>query len=107
MGHLKANLAGGERAEIVNGTISFCLIKVSESKYSVDSFVLSFTGRRLLSKEPENLISWQDRSAESVFSNLFPERGTSVFFALRHAMYLLREMHNENKQRLRSECVAF
>ena len=63
--------------------------------------------RRLLSKEPENLISWHDRSAESVFSNLFPERGTSVFFALRHAMYLQREMRNENKQRLRSERVAF
>ena len=83
-------------------TISFCLIK-----YPIGSLVLSFTDRRLLSKEPENLISWHDRSAESVFSNLFPEWGTSVFFALSHAMYLLREMRNENKQRLRSERVAF
>ena len=106
VGRLKANLAGEERAEIVNGTISFSLIKVSESKYLIDSFGFFFH-RRLLSKEPENLISWHDHSAESVFSNLFPERGTSVFFALRHAMYLLREMRNENRQRLRSERVAF
>ena len=33
-------------------------------------------------------IYWHDRFAESVFSNLFPKRETSVFFALRHAIYL-------------------
>ena len=47
-------------------------------------------------------ISWQDRSAENVFSNLFLKRGTSLLFAVRHAIYLPREMRNEIKQTLRS-----
>ena len=45
MKHLKAVLArrGEGGGGILNEPISCCLIKASESKYSIDSFILSFT----------------------------------------------------------------
>ena len=100
---------GGEMANFKR--INLLLI-ASVSKYSIDSLILSFIeGCSGINDLCRNLtvpcISWQDRFAESVFSNLFPERGTSVFFGLRHAIYLPREMRNENKQWLPSERVAF
>ena len=102
---------GGE-GEILNETISCCLIKTSESKYSIDSFMFSFIeGSSVINDLCRNLtisyISWQDRLAESIFSNLFQKRETSVFFGLRHAIHLPREMRNEIIQTLRSERVAF
>ena len=81
---------------ILNETIFCCLIKAikaSESKYSIDSFILSFIEgfsviKDLCRKLTISYTSWQYRLAESVFSNLFPKRGTSLFIALRHAIYL-------------------
>ena len=96
MGHLKAILAGkwgrGGRG-ILNEKIFCCLIKASESKFSIDSFILSFIEgfsviKDLCRKLTISYTSWQYRLAESVFSNLFPKRGTSLFIALRHAIYL-------------------
>ena len=43
VGHLKAVLARRGGGGILNEPISCCLIKASESKYSIDSFILSFT----------------------------------------------------------------
>ena len=96
----------------LNEPIFSCLIKASESKYSTDSFILSFIeGSSVTSDLWKNLKishkSWQDRFAESVFSNMLPERGTPVLFALCHAMYLLREKRDQNKQWLLGEHIAF
>ena len=95
----------------LNEAISCCVIGASESKYSRDSFILSFIeGSSAMNDLCKNLtipyISCHDRFAESVFSNLFPKRETSVFFALRHAIHLPRGMSNEIKQTLQSERVA-
>ena len=40
---MKAVLARRGGGGILNEPISCCLIKASESKYSIDSFILSFT----------------------------------------------------------------
>ena len=59
-------------------------------------------------QEPENFTQILARSfAESVFSNMFPERGTPVLFALCHAKYWLREKRDQNKQWLLGEHIAF
>ena len=62
---------------ILNEAISCCVIEASESKYSRDSFILSFIeGSSAMNDLYKNLtipyISCHDRFAESVFSNLFP-----------------------------------
>ena len=54
--------------------------------------------RRLISKEPENLISWHDRFAESVFSNLFPDRGTSIFLLI--SFFRLGSIFNQTRRSL-------
>ena len=99
-------------ANSLNEPISRCLIKASESKYSIDSFIFSFIeGSSVISNLCKSLTilykSWQDRLADGVFSNMFPERGTPVLFALRHAIYLPRKKRDENKQWLLGERVAF
>ena len=53
-------------------TIFYCLIKAPESKYSIDSFVLSFIeGSSPINDLYRNLIisliSWQDHLVESSF----------------------------------------
>ena len=96
----------------LNEPISRCLIKASESKYYIDSFIFSFIeGSSVISNLCKSLTilykSWQDRLADGVFSNMFPERGTPVLFALRQAIYLPRKKRDENKQWLLGERVAF
>ena len=51
VGHLKAVLARRGGGGILNEPISCCLIKASESKYSLDSFILSFTEGSFVVKE--------------------------------------------------------
>ena len=41
-GAFESNFGLEGAGEILNETISCCLIKTSESKYSIDSFMLSF-----------------------------------------------------------------
>ena len=43
LGHFKAILVGKGGGGILNETISCCLIEASESKHSVDSFILSIS----------------------------------------------------------------
>ena len=40
-------------------------------------------------------------------SDMFPEQGTPVLFALRHAIYLPRKKRDENKKWLLGERVPF
>ena len=59
-------------------------------------------------QEPDNFIRILARSFGGEYLFKFvPKAGTSVFFDLRHAIHLSREMRNEIKQTLRSERVAF
>ena len=65
VGHLKAILAGKRGGRILIETIFYCLIKAPESKYSIDSFVLSFIeGSSPINDLCRNLtislIPWQD-----------------------------------------------
>ena len=95
----------------LNELISSCLIKASESKCSIDSFIFSFEGSSVTSDLCKSLTilyeSWQDRLADGVFSDMFPEQGTPVLFALRHAIYLPRKKRDENKKWLLGERVPF
>ena len=70
---------GGGGGGILNETIFCCLIGASETKYSIDSFILSFIEgfsviKDLCRKLTISYTSWQYRLAESVFSNLFPRQ---------------------------------
>ena len=83
-GHLKAILAGkGGGVGILNEPISCYLIEASESKYSRDSFILSFiegsSAINDLCRNPKiPYISWHDRFAENAFClmlhNIYSER---------------------------------
>ena len=81
VGHLKAILAG--KGGILNEPISCYLIEASESKYSRDSFILSFiegsSAINDLCRNPKiPYISWHDRFAENAFCfmlrNIYSER---------------------------------
>ena len=81
-GHLKAILAG-KGGGILNEPISCYLIEASESKYSRDSFILSFIeGSSTIIDVCKNpkipYISWHDRFVETVFCftlrNIFAKR---------------------------------
>ena len=91
----------------LNELISSCLIKASESKCSIDSFIFSFEGSSVTSDLCKSLTilykSWQDM----FISDMFPEQGTPVLFALRHAIYLPRKKRDENKKWLLGERVPF
>ena len=58
-------------------------------------------------QELDNFLRILARSfgGECIFK-FVPKAGTSVFFALRHAIYFQREMPNEIKQTRRSEHIA-
>ena len=82
-GHLKAILAGKGGGGILNEPISCYLIEASESKYSRDSFILSFIeGSSTIIDVCKNskipYISWHDRFVETVFCftlrNIFAKR---------------------------------
>ena len=70
-------MGGGGGEGILNETIFCCLIKASESKCSIDSFILSFIEgfsviKDLCRKLTISYTSWQYCLAENVFSNFVP-----------------------------------
>ena len=90
MGHLKAILAGNSGGGILNETIRCCLIKASESKYSIDSFILSFIeGSSVIMQETENFVHILARSfgGECIFK-FVPKAGNFTFHCFTSRIYL-------------------